>query len=226
MTRGSDVCTYFRLRERRVLDQSRDLHWVSSSFYCCCSSSASVFSSLLTVFCLYCPSTSTSTSISILSISLLGISLSLLHLRRDYARAGIRTTGDCAYSPAKPPHPLRPISNLTSPPPYPTPILPSSSRLFCPPFAIHSLHRICIRIPLSPSLQLPSPFTAPTMHLNLKSLTPLLLLLAAASPPSLVAATDLAPRGLPAKYRPEDLPLRRKTTDDAAETVKIGRAHV
>lgn len=57
------------------------------------------------------------------------------------------------------------------------------------------------------------------MRLNLKSLTPLLLLLAAATPPSLVAATDLAPRGLPAKHRLEDSPLRRKTTDDTAGAV-------
>lgn len=81
-----------------------------------------------------------SISISILSISPSDTPLSLL--RRDYARAGIRTTGDCAYSPAKPPHPLRPISNLTSPPPILPPSCPTPpvSSALTSPFAIHSLH--------------------------------------------------------------------------------------
>lgn len=56
--------------------------------------------------------------------------------------------------------------------------------------------------------------------MHLKSLTPLLLLLAATTPLSPVAATDLAPRGLPSKYRPsDDLPVRRKNTDDVTEAV-------
>lgn len=59
--------------------------------------------------------------------------------------------------------------------------------------------------------------------MHLKSLTPLLLLFAAAAPPSLVAATDLAPRGLPTKYRPAGDEAvrggRRTTANDAAEAV-------
>lgn len=58
--------------------------------------------------------------------------------------------------------------------------------------------------------------------MHLKSLAPLLLLFAAVTPPSLVAATDIAPRGLPSKYRPAgDVAERggRRTTTDATEAV-------